>query len=103
MALKGYAAMIAEEIGTDHAGALVLIEDLMRQDRTGLDGLTPAEFRRVAVAAVVDAWELARAGELAFYVHALRLDVGDLRDATRAVVGAYMRLSREVVARAVAG
>lgn len=43
-----YAAIIATAIGTDDSASLALVEDLMREGRSGLDGLSLTEITELA-------------------------------------------------------
>src|SRR5262249_51149825 len=61
----GYAALIADVIGTDDPATLALVEELMRTDTGGpLDALHPAAFRDAIAVALADAATMAYAGQL---------------------------------------
>ncbi len=68
-----YAMLIAEAIGTDNPATLSVVEELMRTDRTALDGLNRAQFIAEARAAFADMQMLAAAGALGEYRDALGL------------------------------
>jgi|AAFX01.1.fsa_nt_gi hypothetical protein len=68
-----YATLIAEAIGTDNPATLSVVEELMRTDRTALDGLSRAQFIAEARAAFADMQMLAAAGALDEYRDALGL------------------------------
>jgi hypothetical protein len=70
-----YAALIAETTGTTDPATVTLVEELMRSERTALDGLSPAEFTAAVGQALTDAAALARAGLLASYCDALGIAV----------------------------
>lgn len=68
-----YKEAIAASVGTTDLATLALIEDLMRAERTGLDGLSREQFRTAARRAMADAQLMAAAGELRGYCEALGL------------------------------
>lgn len=70
-----YKERIAAVIGAADLPTLTLVEELMRTDRTGLDGLTGAQFDLLARKSYGDAQLLAAAGELRTYCEALGLAV----------------------------
>ena len=71
--MSSYAKLIGEAIGTTDPATLALVEELMRADRTALDGLTRPAFIRAARDTYADAAMLAAAGELGMYCEALGL------------------------------
>ena len=68
-----YAQLIAESIGTDEPATVALVEDLMRDGRTGLDDLTPAAFRALARQAHADIAIMREAGQLDYYCQVVGL------------------------------
>ena len=68
-----YATLIAEAIGTDNPATLSVVEELMRTDRTGLDGLNRVQFIAEARAAFADMQLMSAAGALDEYREALGL------------------------------
>jgi hypothetical protein len=70
-----YAREIARAIGTEDPATLAVVEELMRTDRTGLDGLRAAEFTVLARQAHRDMHTLDAAGALIEYCDALGLAV----------------------------
>jgi hypothetical protein len=71
--MSHYSNSIDDRTRCDSATA-VLLEELMRGERTGLDGLTLAEFDTAIVQALADAAELAQSGLLAGYCSALGIE-----------------------------
>lgn len=70
-----YSTLIAEAIGTADPATLAVVEELMRTDRTGLDGLTRSQFDREARLAFSDMALMAAAGALPEYCEALGLEM----------------------------
>jgi hypothetical protein len=70
-----YARLIADTIGSDDTAALAVVEDIMRTDRTGLDGLSRPEFVALAREAHGDMRAMGAAGMLAGYCKARGLAV----------------------------
>lgn len=70
-----YGKLIAEAIGTADPATVAVVEELMRTERTGLDGLTRGQFDREARIAFADMALMAAAGELSGYCQAFGLDV----------------------------
>lgn len=69
-----YQDAIANAIGTDANDPIVaVIEEIMRNGRSGLDSLTPAQFSAEACEALETVREMAQAGELEFYCETLGL------------------------------
>jgi hypothetical protein len=73
--MSPYASKIAQRLGTDDAATVALVEELMRSDRTALNGLTPAEFDAAIIEAMADAQDLQDAGQLAAWCAAYGLAV----------------------------
>lgn len=73
--MSHYQRYIAEAIGVQDQPTLALVEELMRTDRTGLDGLDPKAFAALALQSLSDARGLHYDGQLAFYCGALGLDL----------------------------
>jgi uncharacterized protein (UPF0264 family) len=74
-----YAPRIARAIDTNDSATIALVEDLMRDGRSGLDGLSTTAFARVAREAMATALVIALAGELVDYCEAVGLAVPTLR------------------------
>ncbi len=70
-----YATLIASAINTADPAVVAVVEELMRTDRTALDGLSLAQFNREARTAFADMVLLAAAGALTEYCEAFELDV----------------------------
>lgn len=70
-----YKERIAAVIGTTDLPTLALVEELMRTDRTGLDGLSRSEFDALARQSYTDARLMAEAGQISMYCEALGLVV----------------------------
>jgi hypothetical protein len=68
--MSHYSKLIAAHTGADETTA-VLIEELMRSDRTGLDGLSVPEFTTAAYSALYQAREMATAGMLRGWCEAM--------------------------------
>lgn len=73
-----YEKLISEATGQKDRATLALIEDFMRDGRTGLDGLPLPAFRRLAQQAWEDAQVLAATGELADYCDAVGLPIPEI-------------------------
>jgi hypothetical protein len=73
--MSHYGRLICEITGTTDPATADLIENLMRSERTGLDGLDERQFRDAVIEAVADAAELDRSGQLAMYCGAMGLTV----------------------------
>ncbi len=72
--MSHYANLIIEKTGCDEDTA-DLIEELMRSERTALDGLDDAQFDAAIAEAVEDAGNMAAADELDFYCQAMDIEV----------------------------
>ena len=70
-----YATLIASAVNTTDPATVAVVEELMRTDRTALDGLSNAQFNRAARTAFADMVLLASAGALAEYCEAFDLAV----------------------------
>lgn len=73
--MRPYAQAISEAIDHTDAATLALVEDVMRDGRSGLDGLTPAQFRWEAREAWVVVQAMHDAGELGPFCAAVQLDL----------------------------
>jgi hypothetical protein len=71
--MRPNAKLIAEAIETADTDTIALVEELMRADRTGLDSLSPAEFRTAAREASLEALLMHNEGILAAWCDALAL------------------------------
>lgn len=65
-AMTNYQRLIGATLGTTNLAVIALVEEFMRDGRSGLDGLTAAEFKAMALAAHEDVHALAEIGELEF-------------------------------------
>jgi hypothetical protein len=61
--MSHYSKLITSQTGADETTA-ALVEELMRSDRTGLDGLSVPEFTATAYSALYEARVMATAGML---------------------------------------
>ena len=68
-----YAKAIAAAIDSNDEPTVALVEEIMRTDRTGLDGLSAAQFSALARRSARDVTELHLSGELTMYCDALGL------------------------------
>ena len=73
--MSSYSDLIGQAIRRDNPATLAVVEEIMRTERTGLDGLTKARFDHAARLAYADVQLLAAAGMLADYCDALGLDM----------------------------
>lgn len=73
--MLGYQELIGAAVDTTDIATIKVVEDIMRAERTALDGLSPAQFTRAARTAYADVIALAGAGHLVEYCEALGLDV----------------------------
>lgn len=69
-----YDKLIANAIGTTDPTIAVVVEEIMRDGRSGLDGLNVTEFNRAARQAYGDVKVLAVAGCLGEYCDALGIE-----------------------------
>jgi hypothetical protein len=70
--MSHYSKLIAAQTGADETTA-ALVEELMRSDRTALDGLSVPEFTAAAHRALREAIEMAAAGMLRGWCKAMGL------------------------------
>lgn len=73
--MYSYRQRISVVIGERDPAVLAVVEDLMRDGRSGLDALTPARFDTAARAAYADVAALAASGCLAEYCAGVGLPV----------------------------